>query len=358
MNTNIKKELNHILMDEYMTLITNKCLHNFKIYNNTYKIDNDKIIIPTIYNFNEITKYNYNVNQLKLFAKQYNLKISGNKKQLLLRIYSYLYFSSYIIKIQSNFRRILVKKYKYLRGPALIKRTLCNNIDDFITMESLQNIKFDYFFSYTDVDGFIYGFDIISLYNLFLQSKNVKIILNPYNRNVIPDYVFKNVKIILKISKILKKNIKLCYEDDTKLLPIGKIIELRCLNLFQNIDALGNYSNYTWFLSLTKNKLLKFMRELADIWNYRTQIPIEVKRSIYPPSGDLFRNFSMSYILNEENIFNIQIYILEFLEKIINSGIDKDSKTLGAYYVLGALTLVNDSASIALPWLFQSFVYF
>jgi len=73
MNTNIKKELNHILMDEYMTLITNKCLHNFKISNNTYKIDNDKIIIPTIYNFNEITKYNYNVNQLKLFAKQYIL---------------------------------------------------------------------------------------------------------------------------------------------------------------------------------------------------------------------------------------------------------------------------------------------
>jgi hypothetical protein len=50
--------------------------------------------------------------------------------------------------------------------------------------------------------------------------------------------------------------------------------------------------------------------------------------------------------------------ILEVLEKMVNSGIDKDSKTLGAYYVLGALTLVNESASTSLPWLFQSFGYF
>jgi len=31
---------------------------------------------------------------------------------------------------------------------------------------------------------------------------------------------------------------------------------------------------------------------------------------------------------------------------------------LGAYYVLGALTLVNPNAAAALPWLFQSVAYF
>ena len=49
---------------------------------------------------------------------------------------------------------------------------------------------------------------------------------------------------------------------------------------------------------------------------------------------------------------------LEVLEKLVNSGADKDSKALGAYYVLGCLTLVNEAASTSLPWLFESFVYF
>ena len=50
--------------------------------------------------------------------------------------------------------------------------------------------------------------------------------------------------------------------------------------------------------------------------------------------------------------------ILEILETLVNSGVDRDSKSLGAYYVLGALTLVNESAATSLPWLFQSVSYF
>jgi hypothetical protein len=49
---------------------------------------------------------------------------------------------------------------------------------------------------------------------------------------------------------------------------------------------------------------------------------------------------------------------LEVLEKLVNTGVDKDSKSLGAYYVLGALTLVNPDAATSLPWLFQSVSYF
>jgi hypothetical protein len=60
----------------------------------------------------------------------------------------------------------------------------------------------------------------------------------------------------------------------------------------------------------------------------------------------------------ETNIIFLQKIIIEILEKIVNSGIDQDSKSLGAYYVLASLTLVNDAASSALPWLFQSVNHF
>jgi hypothetical protein len=49
--------------------------------------------------------------------------------------------------------------------------------------------------------------------------------------------------------------------------------------------------------------------------------------------------------MNENDVLNIKKNILDVLEKFVNNGVDRDSKTLGAYYVLGALTLVNDSAA-------------
>jgi hypothetical protein len=322
------------------------------------KISEENISIPTINNYDEMTRYNYNVNQLKLIAKNYKLKISGNKNQLLTRIYSFLYFSSYIIKIQKIFRGIVARKYKLLHGPAAINRKLCTNTDDFVTMEPVEEINYHQFISYKDADGFIYGFDIISLHNLFLKSQDIESIRNPYNRNLIPESVVKTIKSIIKLSRILKIHVNLHYEDDTESISIEKMVELRALSLFQNIDALGNYSNSQWFLSLNRSQLIKFLRELADIWNYRAQITAETKRNICPPSGDPFRNLNMNYIHNEQDMTNVKKVVLEVLEKIVNSGVDRDSKALGACYVLGSLTLVNEEAATSIPWLFQSFGYF
>lgn len=353
-----KNKSTESLIDEYMANITSNCEKNMIIVKKPIKISEENISIPTINNYDELTRYNYNVNQLKSIAKFYKLKISGNKNQLLSRIYSFLYFSSFIIKIQKIFRGNVARKYKSLHGPAAINRKLCTNTDDFVTMEPVEEINYHQFISYKDEDGFIYGFDIISLHNLFLKSKDIESIRNPYNRNIIPESVIKTIKSIIKISKILKIHVNLHYEDDTQNFSSEKVIELRALSLFQNIDALGNYSNSQWFLSLNRTQIIRFLRELTDIWNYRAQIPIETKRNICPPNGDPFRNLNMNFIHNEQNMTNVRKVVLEVLEKLVNSGVDRDSKALGACYVLGSLTLVNQEAATSIPWLFQSFGYF
>jgi hypothetical protein len=359
MNDSLKKnKSSESLIDEYMANITSNCEKNMTIVKKPVKISEENISIPTIINYDEMTRYNYNLSQLKMIAKNYKLKVSGNKNQLLTRIYSFLYFSSYIIKIQKIFRGNVARKYKSLHGPAAINRKLCTNTDDFVTMEPVEEINYHQFISYKDEDNFIYGFDIISLHNLFLKSPDIESIRNPYNRNLIPESVIKTIKSIIKISRILKIHVNLHYEDDTQGISIEKMVELRALSLFQNIDALGNYSNSQWFLSLNRNQIIKFLRELADIWNYRAQITPETKRSICPPNGDPFRNLNMHYIHNEQNMTNVKKVVLEVLEKIVNSGVDRDSKALGACYVLGSLTLVNQEAATSIPWLFQSFGYF
>jgi hypothetical protein len=346
-------------IDEYIDKINEKCEKKMPIIKNTIKIKDDNIIIPTITNYNDIVKYNYNVNQLKSIAKNYKLKIGGNKNQLLSRIFSYLYLSSYIINIQKVFRGMLVKKFNKLHGPACINRKLCTNTNDFITMEPLNEISFYNFISYKDTDNFIYGFDIISLHNLFLKSKeNENNIRNPYNRNLIPQDISKTIKTIIRLSRILNISISLHYDDDIKNISVEKAIELRALSLFQNIDSLGNYSNSQWFLSLNRIQLTRFSKELIDIWNYRAQLTNETKRNICPPYGNPFRTLSIQYVNTEPNISNVKKIILDALENLVNCGINNDSKALGAYYVLGALTLVNSEAATSLPWLFHSFGHF
>jgi len=351
-----KNKSKESLIEEYLNNITTQCENKRPVIKNPNKICDDKILIPTINTYNELVYNNYNVTQLKSFAKHYKLKISGNKQQLMNRIYTYLYFSYYIIKIQKIFRCYIVKKYKILHGPAALNRKICTNTDDFISMDPIEEINFHQFISYKDIDGFIYGFDITSLHNLFLKSSED--IKNPYNRNLIPNSVFKNIRSLMRISKILKIHINLNFDDDTKNVSNEKAIELRAITLFQNIDSLGNYTNSSWFLSLNRNQLIKFIRELIDIWNYRAQIPNQTKRNICPQSGDPFRNLSIQYINTEQNLWNVKKVLIEVMEKLVNSGIDKDSKCLGAYYVLGALTLVSSDAATSLPWLFQSVNYF
>lgn len=353
MQTENKKNNSICGLDEFIKSIAiKKERHGKKLK----KIDDENIIIPTMETCDELFKHNYNLSQLKSFAKYYKLKLSGNKDELFNRIYSYLYLSKYAIRIQKVFRGILQRRYDSFHGPAAKNRKLCTNSCDFITMEPLEEINFHQFFSYKDIDGFIYGFDIISLYNLLFKNEND--VKNPYNRNCIPDTVFINMKALVRLSKMLKINVKLSMDDDTIGLSNEKTIELRTLSLFQNIDALGNYSNPSWFLSLDRSKIIKFLRELNDIWNYRAQLSIATKCAICHPTGDPFRNLSMQYIYSEQDMNNVRKVVLEVMEKMVNTGIDKDSKCLGAYYVLGGLTIVNENAAISLPWLYQTMSYF
>jgi hypothetical protein len=124
------------------------------------------------------------------------------------------------------------------------------------------------------------------------------------------------------------------------------------------MDSLGNYTNVSWFTSLSRPLLIKFTRELLDIWSFRAQLPYNMKLLICPPTGNPFpRSNPVSFLNNCNNIQEMHLYIIDILEKLICNSIDRSNNALGAYYVLGALTLVNPETAHSLPWLYQSFCY-
>jgi len=333
--------------------LLNMDINNYNIDNTLSKPTTDSIIIDFT-NYENLNNINYTNQFLKTQLKNYKLKITGNKKELIERLYYFLKSSTYIIKIQRLFRGSMVRKMIHFRGPALKCREKCVNTEDFLTMDDLTNVSLLNFFSYEENDGKIYGFNIISIYNLIIKS--TKTPSNPYTRQPIHTDIINNIKSIINICKAIKTPINILINNDTDM-SNKKKFELKILDLFQYINSLGNYSDPSWFLSLSRTQLLRFYRELYDIWNYRANLSNETKIKIYPPRGHLYSHYDRT-IINESNILTIQTKILNIMEKLVYSGIDNDHKTLGCYYILAALTLVSQPAANSLSWLHQSVVYY
>ena len=351
--TSIKNDIN---TNDYLTFLSEKISKFIKPSKKMEKIDIDVTYIPKFNDSDLLLRYNYNVQQLKVFAKKYKLKVTGNKTQLVQRIYSFLYLSNAIVKIQKIMRGNFQRKYIRHHGPAFKNRKLCSNTFDFLSMDEISDVPNEQFFSYKDEDGFIYGFDILSIHNLIYKCNGV--IKNPFNTKSISSKVIEDLRTLIRLSRLFKINIHTEINDITKEVSTKKLIELRALTLFQCIDALGNYSNSQWFLSLNRNQLIKFLRELMDIWCYRAPLTEETKRAICPPLGNPFQRIpSFNTLQIMDNFEDVRKYILDVLDKFVNTGIDKDSKCLGAYYVLGSLTLVNNDAATSLPWLYQAVCY-
>ena len=324
------------------------------------KISENDFYILNYEEYNNLNTINYNVKQLKEMCKYYNLKISGNKKELVSRIYKYLHDSFYAIKIQSIIRKYFCKLSISLRGPALFKRNLSTNDNDFYTFDKIQSISFYNFISWRE-DKNIFSFDIYSLHELINNSVKSKPrgqppnkTLNPYNRSEISSEIVNNLMHIIRLNKIHGKKFKINKISEENKLTI-QIINNKYVEICNRLDSLGNYTDVNWFISLDRRQIIKFINLIHDIWNYRAQIPDNVKREICTPVGRpfAFLNLSTSF-LETRGILDIKMVFIKLILNFINRGINESSSSLGAMYVLSALTLVNNNAAEAMPWLYQS----
>jgi hypothetical protein len=334
------------------------------------KIVDEDFCVPNYKEYNHLLTINYSVSQLKLIAKHHKLKTTGNKEYLKKRLYNYLYFSYNIINIQKVVRYNLTKKYINLHGPGFYNKTLCSNDVDFCTLDNLTNIPYNQFISFKDDNDHIYGFDVLSLYNLFMKvTKNNKTrtpndlacrndgllnVQNPFTNIFLSYDVLKQLLEYIRLSNLLKIHVDLNY-DDLAHLSINKQVEMKILTLFQRIDSLGNYTNIKWFLELDKYGLVRFIRELVEIWNYRANLSQETKREIVPPRGNPFYDEHLNINnLPQYNFTQIRKYSISIIDLMINKGINESSCLLGSYYVLCALTMVSSDAANNLPWLYEA----
>ena len=315
------------------------------------KINEENFCIPTFKEYNKLNTEDYKIKFLKEICNHYELKKSGNKNELNLRIYNFLYESSKIIKIQSLWKKYILFKYNELKGPARFNPEKCINETDFYSLENIKDIPYNQIYTYYDtINKSIFGFDLISIYNLLFKIDKKS--TNPYNRQPFPNKVKEDIKKIKRISKFINEKVIFSIEQPEEISK-SKQLELKAVSLFHDIDNLGNYTDAKWFNSLNRVGLIKFMRELIDIWTYRAQLSLATKKEICPPNGEPFSrvNIHKLHILNYELL---KTNILNIINIFINNGVNNESKILGSNYVLCALTLVNNDAATSLPWLYQS----
>tara|TARA_Y200000002_G_scaffold299412_2_gene254303 strand:- start:19258 stop:20397 length:1140 start_codon:yes stop_codon:yes gene_type:complete len=363
-------------------------------------------------NYDNFVKFNikdsikkYKHETLKSVCKDNKLKVTGNKTVLSERIISHFEKIKNVIKIQTHIRMYQGKLHVNYRGPAIKQRSLCNNQTDFVTLEPLTDISFNYFFSYKDKNDFIYGFNISSLichlrtnkkfynpYNRIPIHDNVKkLILKVYNNNFFIDpefkqhnkfFYFKKNSIInlqrfhhilqsIQTSNVENYNPSLnirrlhtvtqmnaeMHERYYNIIHIRNTLSLdqRIEKIFIEIDNLGNYTNSVWF-NLTHMQYVRLYRALWDIWTFRGHISPQFKIFIspfYDPFEGIFPNYR--YAQNISNI-NIKTACLIVFENLIYPGIDIEHRKIGALHALSALTLASQNARFALPWLYESLV--
>jgi hypothetical protein len=324
-----------------------------------YYLLNDNMIILNRFTCNH---KDYTLPELKQYHKQmikskhsykkggitYKKPVSSYKKiDYFIDIMDYYNYHRYtsemiskIIRCQSIVRKQLVLMNIRLRGSGYLNRNICNNDEDFYTYDLTHEIDDIYFFSYKDTNHKYWCFDIRSLKKLIDMNYG-----NPYTIESIPDEI--KCKVNTLISKLQERDIQVVFEN-TMISDRKLAVKQKFVDIFSQIEISGYSCNIEWVLQLSIPRLKRLYKELEDIWNYRANLPIDVKRNISPPDGCLFVIPVHDYINCHVKVELLEILATELL-KILNATTTSDMN-LGFMYFIVGLSEVNKDCLLVHPW--------
>ena len=310
----------------------------------------------------------YKIPQLKSIARSNYLHVSGTKSILIQRIEFHFRLMKYATCIQSYFRRHLVRHFFKLRGEHG-KDEIYVNDTDFYTMEPLTEMPFYDFFNFKDASGFLYGFNVDSFVML---CKTNNFLTNPYTREKMDVSIIGRITSLCRIIHILFKKHNIVHQNNIiqefestytmsrRHAVVRNLEEIRHRSLhtrieqvFLEIDMLGNYTQSSWLLSLNPLECSQFLQFLVDIWNYRSDMSILVRRQITPYYNPFY------FRINETPPYHDISYhhrVVTVIENIVFSGGDIEYRKLGIMHILTALTIVSSEAREAVPWLYESVI--
>jgi len=295
-----------------------------------------------------------------LSTKAYRIPMHGAKIDLIYRLEHFFHQQKCAIRIQRRFRCFLFQQAYRISGRM---NSQCVNDTDFYTLDPLREIPYPRHFSYRDENGFLYGFDVFSLMNLFQRERHIR---NPYTREILSASETHKILTLYHIIHLIFPEV--CEEElhvfptrremvEKKLRELStRPVARRIDEVFMHIDYLGNYTQSIWFSRLTKLQYAFFYESYYSWWTNRSGLSSSLKRDICyveNPFSDI-RQRPVEEVSREE----YQFACLELMEYMVYTGKDEECQRLGAMHVLTQLTGVSHWARASFPWLYESFRFF
>lgn len=312
---------------------------------------------------------NYNMSQLRMIAKHYRISSSGNKDELLCRVFNTLKLGVYARNIQKNVRRYFVSQFIKSRGEAVLKRKMCVNECDFYSLDSLNDIPIEYFCGIREVSGdhvHHYGFDLRSLSDYIkIQKRSLK---NPYTSTEFSQDITQIIKKCIRTATIIGHSLNIQLSTKTLNTVEQNTQEIMATSsneflsgiqeVLHEIDGLGHLGTYTdirWYEELQRTQIRNFIIQTFDIFAFRLGLTREKQREI---TGSL----NLYYCLNGGTINNIhskstnelKSIMLYMIRCFVMNGQTEDSRKTGAIIVMMGTTLISNSARDVFPALYQS----
>jgi len=137
-----------------------------------------------------------------------------------------------VTTIQKIWRGYLYRKWIQQCGPGCLKRSLCHNEEELVTMDDKHRVYPLDYCSFEE-DGKIWWFDIRSAYSILIGNLHP---LNPYTRNPIPIEARKRIREICFRRR--KFGFEL-YHENPKPIPKNQLMEMSWIFISQTLEENG-----------------------------------------------------------------------------------------------------------------------
>jgi hypothetical protein len=259
------------------------------------------------------------------------------------------------VQISGNRQQLADMLKKTLREIKLIEAAYedpmgkCNNNADFYDFVDLNQIPKEYLFVFMCGDGMLYGMDVRSMYTYFQElERDAKLMekaveyKNPYNRQMMSSKTICAYR--SRVADLTKTGKPLKYPDEERN-PEDQMT-FKVLEVFHTIYNYGYAVDASWFLKMNRTDLLNWYWTMEDVWNRRLGLSLTVKRNIVPNDIHIF-NRAEYYNIREKSLIELQNLMIEKIDKMVNSGIDRDNRINGIHYVLIGITEVCEVETAA-----------
>lgn len=247
------------------------------------------------------------------------------------------------VKTLLRFWRLYAPFRRYRsQGPAANALSLAINTTELYSLECVKTIPDIYRFSFSDSKQCIWLFDIRTLTHSLAKATPQQ---NPYTREPLSSAIME--KLHARIAWLRSRKYQIVYTNTDVLTP-EQIWNQHVLDFFLKIEALGYYVSSDWFHAMSIQQHAVFYERLRNLWDWRLGLSLAEKDAIVPGHGTLFRIVAKEYLFKSLRWW--QTASITLIERFVTGSDRREKQTLGALYVLMALTAASAEAAAALPW--------